>query len=183
MKPFLLILLLGIAPLKWASAEPTHRHSDSEHTTHHDHEDSDRDDKDRHEEDAKEKPTEVEPTAGGVGPGKAVLEASPENGMRLSEKAITTLGLKFRKIEKPLPLVISFSGPTSPIVYHQAETGVYRLRDGWIKLIDVEILKSSPGKVTIQSRELKPGDQFVAEGASLLRVTELDVTSGGGDHD
>jgi hypothetical protein len=171
-----LIATVSAIPFFNVAADETHEHSESEHTAHHDHPQG----KENTEHKDSEKKAEIEASAGGVGPGKAVVEASPVNGMRLSDAAVKTLGLTFQEIETTTIHHV----PAQSIVYHQADIGIYRLREGWIKLVDVEIAKKSPTEVTIKTRELKPRDQIAVRGVSLLRVTELDVTTvGGGDHD
>ena len=105
-----------------------------------------------------------------VGPGKAVLEAKEADGIRLSEKAIRNLNLSFIPVEANSPSRL----PVSALVKFQDFTAVYRKRDGWFKMVEVEprVLNEA---VLISSKDLKPGDELVVENASLLRVVDLDV--------
>jgi hypothetical protein len=96
---------------------------------------------------------EEEEVSANIGAGNAVTEADHEKGFKLSEQARKTLDYKESL----------FSGhvPPSSVVRYQDKTGVYRVRDGWIKLVGPD--------------ELKKGDRVVTGGVALLRVTELDT--------
>lgn len=118
---------------------------------------------------------EEEEVSSSVGPGNAVTAANPETGFQLSEEALKTLGIK----TKTIPTNSTF--PKQAIVTFKDETGVYRLRDGWYKLIEGEIEPQGNGiRFTPNKRQdLRVGDHIVVEGVPLLRVTELDAFSGG----
>jgi len=105
-----------------------------------------------------------------VGPGKAVLEATMENGIRLSEKAANNLELRLSPIQRNGTITI----PTAALVKFQDFYAVYRKRDGWFKMIEVEPLVTN-GTSTVSSKDLKMGDEIVIENAELLRVVDLDV--------
>ncbi|MBI4423515.1 MAG: hypothetical protein HY554_07305 [Elusimicrobia bacterium] len=116
-----------------------------------------------------------------TGQGKAVLEASAKQGLRLSAKALKRLGIKTQRL--------SGSGgyrvPLPALVYSAEEVGVYRLRDGWYKHVDVEISSKDRDSAVVRSGRLRAGDELVIAGAPLLRVAELDVLGGeeaGHDH-
>ncbi len=116
-----------------------------------------------------------------TGPTMAVLEASAKNGLRLSDKALKRLGVKSRKLSGSG----SFRVPLSALVYSAEEVGVYRLRDGWYKHIDVEVSGKDRDSAVVRAPGLKVGDEVVIVGAPLLRVAELDVLGGeeaGHDH-
>lgn len=115
---------------------------------------------------------------------KAVLEISKEKGFRLSESALKTIHVATRAID---------SGPVHSvekraIVYSRDHVGVYRLREGWFKLIEVEILSHEAGTssssavsnsiLKVRSKELEAGDQIAFQGVPLLRVAEMDAFSG-----
>lgn len=90
----------------------------------------------------------------------AVSEYTETNGMKLSEKAIKTIEIEYFKISASSDIT---KIPSSCIVYYGENTGVYRYREGWFKLVKV--------------KELKTGDQVVSQGAPLLRVAEMEVSS------
>lgn len=143
--------------------EPSEEHDDhqgqDEHSEHGEHDD--------HEE---------EPSAG-VGPGKAVLAASKSDGIRLSEKALQTLQIK----TLPIQSVSDLQVPIAALVFHQAETGIYRFRDGWFKLIPVQMRSRKAESARISSPEIQTGDQVAVSGVPLLRVADLEAWGGSGD--
>lgn len=115
-----------------------------------------------------------------TGPAKAVLEATAERGMKLSDKALKRLGVQTVRLAGTGPYRIS----TKALVSSKEEVGVYRLRDGWYKHVDVEVSGKERGSAVIQAKDLRPGDQVAVAGAALLRVAELDVLGGEEvDHD
>jgi hypothetical protein len=134
-------------------------------------------DSDSHEhatEESHEHHGEEHSAATNVGPDSAVLEANPERGFRLSEKAVRALGVEIKPSSGLLP--------KSSVVYFKDETGVYRVRDGWFKLIEGEAEpQGSQIRFTPEHKdELQKNDFIAVKGVPLLRVTELDVFSAGG---
>lgn len=116
-----------------------------------------------------------------VGPDNAVTEADPEKGFKLSDPALKTMGIKTKPVlSHPISDL-----PKEAIVTFQAETGVYRLRDGWFKLIEGKVNTNGMQFQFIpQGKEdIKVGDQIVIHGVSFLRVTELDTFSGSEEGD
>jgi hypothetical protein len=107
--------------------------------------------------------------------GKAVFEISPELGMRLTEKALKNIEVKTLK----LATLSNYSVPPGSIVHFQDQTGVYRLREGWFKLVKVRIIKKNDREAFIDSSELKAQDELVVFGADLLRVAEMDAFGSG----
>jgi hypothetical protein len=116
-----------------------------------------------------------EETPSGVGPGKAILEASKNEGIKLSEIALKTLEV----ITAPIKTTSSLKFPLTGLIFSQAEVGVYRLRSGWFKFIKVKVINRTATEATIQSFELSPGNQIVIQGGDLLRLADLNVWSGG----
>jgi hypothetical protein len=90
-----------------------------------------------------------------TGKGKAVLEATEERGLKLSEKAAKRLGIKTAKLASPSRI------PKTALVQSAEETSVFVVRDGWFKRVHAD--------------DLKGGEMIVIAGAPLLRVAELDV--------
>ena len=104
-----------------------------------------------------------------IGQGKAVIAANEKEGFKLSEKAQKNLSLSFSKVNSP-----SLSVPTSALISFQDFLAIYRLRDGWFRLVEIE--PSIHGEMaTFSSKDLKSGDQVVVSNGGLLRVVELDV--------
>ena len=116
-----------------------------------------------------------------TGQGKAVLEAGAKQGLRLAEKALKRLGIRTQRLVGPG----SYRVPLPALVYAEEEVGVYRLRGGWFKHVDVEVSSKTRDWAIVRSGELRAGDELVIAGAPLLRVAELDVLGGeeaGHDH-
>lgn len=107
-----------------------------------------------------------------VGPDKAVLEADPKKGFRLSEAAAQRIGVKLAKVTS-VPAKV----PPQAIVRIKDEIGVYRVRDGWFKLVHGEV----EGSVFRPEKEgdLRVDDQIAVSGIGLLRIAELDAFSSG----
>ena len=118
---------------------------------------------------------EAEEASSNVGPGNAVTAADPERGIQLSPEALQTL--KIGSVSVPANGVI----PKSAIVTFKDEVGVYRLRDGWFKLVEGSAKNRNSDVVFIphRSSDLRSGDSVVVHGAPLLRVAELDAFSTG----
>lgn len=131
----------------------------NDHAPHHDHEEDSDKDKDEHENE--------EEAAGGVGPNNAVTAADEHDGIKLSPKTIKLIELKTE-------LYDGQTIPKSALVFYQDKIGVYRLRDGWFKLVPVTF----NSQLLPQSKDLRSDDQIVTQAMGLLRVAELDAFSG-----
>lgn len=105
-----------------------------------------------------------------VGPGKAVLEASEERGLRLAPATLKLLDIK----TKPLETVSTISLSVSSLVYFQDFTAIYRERDGWLQMVEIEG-EVKGDNVSFATSELQLGDKVVTQNASLLRVIDLDI--------
>jgi hypothetical protein len=129
-----------------------------------------------HEEDEEHHGEEQEASSS-VGPGNAVPEANSETGFKLSEKALRTLGLQLETIQPQNTYTLS----RSAIVYFKDEAGVYRLRDGWFKLVQGDT-EAQGSQVRFTPKEsFQNGDQIVVKGVPLLRVADLDAFGGSGE--
>ena len=126
---------------------------------------------------------EEEEAPASVGPGKAITAISEEEGLQLSEKAQRRLNLRFVTLSFSSP----YSFPSQGLVYSQFEVGVYRLRKGWFKFVEVEKIRPSQpsaSSLLISSSELQSGDQIVIQGTGLVRVADLEAFGGHkGGHD
>lgn len=120
---------------------------------------------------------EEEAKGPGAGPGKAVLEASKEEGIKLSDKAKATIGIKTIK------LGANFQLPGSALVHERSEFGVYVKKGEWFRYIEVEVENPSAPNVKIESKKVHAGDEIVVSDVSLLRLAELNVWNTGGDND
>lgn len=171
---FLLIKLFSgmliVAPM-WAEDPHDHKHGEVQH-----HEQEAPHKEDRHEEEHEGEAGHDEELSSNIGPGFAVTEADHDQGFKLSEKAVKTLGLEWKPVQNAAALTV----PSSSLVFSKDEAGVYRVRDGWIKLIEgeVEITGKSARFISQEKSAFRSGDQIVTAGVPLLRVTELDTFSG-----
>ncbi len=120
---------------------------------------------------------EEEESAARAGPNFAITEANRKDGLKLSDKAIKTLELQYWSITSTQTHEI----PSKAMVYFKDEAGVYRLRNGWFKLVETKPIRKSDTKVTLSTPELQAGDQIVINGVGLLRIAELEAWGGSGD--
>lgn len=143
-------------------AEKEHRHNEEEKHDHGKEEKHDHDDEDEHEHGHKE--------GGGkaVGPGKAILEVNEEKGFRLSNEAMTTLGVKFKTVESSSPVINA-----ATLVTSKNTIGVYRYREGFFKFIPVIIKQASKTEYSIETRDLRSGDQIVTDDVGLIAITDV----------
>ncbi|MNL80824.1 hypothetical protein D3C87_2077680 [compost metagenome] len=68
--------------------------------------------------------------------------------------------------------------PESAILHSGEEVNVYRLRDDFFKRIDFNKKSQSGGKISLESKDLKSGDQIVTRGLGFLRIAELSAFGG-----
>lgn len=116
-----------------------------------------------------------EESTGGVGHDNAVTAADEDKGIQLAPKAVQAIGI----------LTSQISGtkvPESALVFYQNKVGVYRLRDGWYRLIPLNRVVDGSGYALPRAAFL-PGDRLVIAGVALLRVSELDAFSEETGHD
>ncbi|OYZ23535.1 MAG: hypothetical protein B7Y39_04305 [Bdellovibrio sp. 28-41-41] len=103
----------------------------------------------------------------------AVQEANLKDGFRLTDKAKEAIGVKTKALG-PKPFKLS----ANSLVHYSDKVGVYRLRQGWFKLIEVKKTNQDNGSVLISSSDLKESDDVAVEGVALLRVSEMDAFGG-----
>lgn len=132
-------------------------------------------DKEKHTEgeDEHEHGHEEEEGASRAGPNKALLAISEKHGIQLSDKAKKRLGLTYYSLTNSEVFSIS----NQALVFSRGRVGVYRLREGWFKFVEVQKKQSDASKVSVQSPQLQAGDQIVVQGVALLRVADLDAFS------
>lgn len=104
-----------------------------------------------------------------IGPGKAVIAANEKEGIKLSNKAVKGLELKYAPVNGSQITV-----ERNALIKFQDFLAVYRLRDGWFRMIEIEP-KFQGNHAVFSSKDLQPGDQIVVSNGALLRVVELDV--------
>lgn len=104
-----------------------------------------------------------------IGPGKAVIESSEKEGLRLSQRAVKNLELEYMTATSSTLKV-----PISSLIQFQDFSAVYRERAGWFKMVEIEptLLGES---VQFTSKDILKGDRIVTKNAGFLRVIDLDV--------
>ena len=108
-------------------------------------------------------------------PPHAAIESSPEKGIRLSAAALKSLEVGTEPIGARRE---TYQIPAGALIYSQDRVGVYRMRDGWFKLIKVVLLGRPAARATVRTAEFKPGDRVATRGVALLRVAEMDIEGG-----
>lgn len=107
---------------------------------------------------------------GRVGPGKAVVEASEKEGLRLSDKAVKNLDLDFIVVSKSSTIMI----PVSSLIHFQDFSAIYRERAGLFKMVEIEpVIRGTSAHFT--SKDILPEDRIVTKNAGFIRVIDLDV--------
>jgi hypothetical protein len=102
-----------------------------------------------------------------VGPDKGILQKG-EAGFKLSPEAFSTMALKISDYSGG-----TFTLPSKAVVQIKNEKTVFRLRDGWLKRVAVEIVQKNNDSLIISSTKFRNGDQIVTEGSGFLRIAEI----------
>lgn len=117
---------------------------------------------------------EAQPDSSRFGAGKAIEAFDKEQGFKMSEKALKSLGVQFSKLDGNGPWYV----PKSAIVHMKQSAGIYRRFEGWISLVFVNVEKSQNGLVAIRSEDLEAQDEVAISGSAFLRMTEADLNAG-----
>lgn len=113
-----------------------------------------------------------------VGPNKGITSFDEENGFALSDESKKTFSLQTQDLTGSSP----WSLPQSALLFTGEEKSVYRLRDGFFKRIDVEVIKKDKDRMIVKSEDLKKGDAVVIKGVGFIRIAEVDATSEESSH-
>lgn len=149
-----------------------HEHDKNKNTDQEEHADHD----DEHSEhgDAHDGHGEHEQENSQVGADKGILEASEEQGIKLSPEAEKNF-----EIEK---VVVTNSNSTNiskdAVVTSGVEVNLYRYRDGFYKRIDFMKLSKNGIILTISSKDLMKGDSIVTRGLGFILVAEIAAFGG-----
>lgn len=95
-------------------------------------------------------------------------------GFQLSQEAVKNFELKMRKLQGRGPWPVS----KRSVLRSGEETNLYRLRDGFFKRIDFQIVKMSNDQLLIVSKDLRDGDEIAVSGLGFLRIAELAALGG-----
>ncbi|MEK2646329.1 hypothetical protein [Bdellovibrio sp. BCCA] len=109
-----------------------------------------------------------------VGPDKGIISFDEHDGFKLSSEAIKNFDLKTVALKGSNPWEV----PANAVLYSGEEVNVYRLRDGFYKRIDFDLISKNGSQIKIKSKDLQTGDELVVQGVGFLRTAEI-VASGG----
>lgn len=192
------LLVLSLSPAVWSQdgEHKDHEHKDHKHEEEgqpHKHEDHDEEEaheghshkdekKGGHAHGAEESDHEEEGGHGhghgesgsNVGPEKGILEASEDSGIRLSPQALKNFEIQTTRLSGAGPWTL----PSTARLLTGEEANLYRLRNGFFKRIDFNLLKKTPEQITVSSKALKAGDEVVINGIGFLRISELAAFGG-----
>ena len=144
------------------------KHGDHDEEKHDDHDEEKHDDhgEDKHADHGEDRHDDHENSKFGVG--KAIEAFEPSRGFKLSTESIGTLGIKFKEVSNN-----SFVVDRSSLVISKELKGLYFLRDGFFKLLNVEFRSINDDKYRVTVKEMKDGDKLVTDGVELLRVADV----------
>jgi hypothetical protein len=108
----------------------------------------------------------------------AVMAFDPDEGFKMRDLALQTLGIRFHKLDNTAP----WRAAKQSLVYIKHTTGVYRRLNGWISFVLVNVKAKKGDTVMIESEDLQAGDEIAVEGALYLRMTEADLNSDTADN-
>lgn len=109
-----------------------------------------------------------------VGPDKGILEADEHDGFKLSPEALKNFDIKTQKLRGKGPWSLTKRAQ----VRTGEETNFFRLREGFFKRIDFQVVRKSSEEVFVNSKELQDGDEIVTSGMGFLRIAELAAFGG-----
>jgi len=104
----------------------------------------------------------------GVGPDKGIIEKNENDGFKFSQEAIKTIGYKTINYQTEI-----FEIPTKALVQVKDDKSIYRLRNGWFKRVDIQIIKKNADSILLKASDLKSGDQIVVTEVGYLRIAEV----------
>lgn len=109
-----------------------------------------------------------------VGPDKGILEASEDDGIKLSPEAEKNFEIEKFEVSN----FNSISIEKSTLVTSGVETNIYRYRNGFYKRIDFKILTRNGNKLAINSKDLSKGDSIVTKGLGFILIAEIAAFGG-----
>lgn len=145
------------------------------HSKHADHDEKDEhaehDEKDEHADHDEKDGHEDEHGHGegkAVGAGKAITEVDEKKGFKLSPEAMKTLNVGFQIVSGS-----EFTISTESLVSFKKINGVYRFRDGYFKLVDVTLLKTTKDGYHVNAPLVENGDQILIKAVGLVRIADV----------
>lgn len=154
------------------NAEEKHQHDEDKNTDHEEH--ADHDDEHSEHEEAHDDHSEHEEENSQVGADKGILEASEEQGIKLSPEAEKNFEIEKIVVTNSNSINIS----KDAVVTSGMEVNLYRYRDGFYKRIDFVKLSKNGNTLTIRSKDLRKGDSIVTRGLGFILVAEIAAFGG-----
>lgn len=152
--------------------EEKHQHDEDKNTDHEEH--ADHDDEHSEHEEAHDDHSEHEEENSQVGADKGILEASEEQGIKLSPEAEKNFEIEKVVVTNSNSINIS----KNAIVTSGVEVNLYRYRDGFYKRIDFVKLSKNGNTLMISSKDLRKGDSIVTRGLGFILVAEIAAFGG-----
>lgn len=109
-----------------------------------------------------------------VGPYKGIIEASERKGFKLSQEAFKNFEITSKKLNGDGPWTI----PAMAIIRSGEEINLFRIRGGFFKRIDFEVMSKNESELKVDSDDLRENDEVVISGLGFLRTAELAVFGG-----
>lgn len=106
-----------------------------------------------------------------IGPDKAIMEYDKKKGIKFSKEAISTLNLRLHKITSNKN---EFRIPKEGLIQDQNQYGIYIYKNGFFRLIFVDVLGSKQQEKTILVRpkvKIAPGAKVLGKNANLVHVS------------
>lgn len=109
-----------------------------------------------------------------VGPDKGITDANEKDGFKLSKEAKEKFQIMSQKYTGEKSVTVARTG----IFFGLQENNLFRIRNGFYKRVDFNVIAKTPSQWTISSSELQLGDEIVTNGVGYLRIVE--IQAGGG---
>ena len=108
------------------------------------------------------------------GPDKGILEASEKQGIKLSPEAEKNFEISKSKVINASSIEL----PKSAIVTAGTEINLFRLRNGFYKRVDFNLISKGANSIVVKSTDLIAGDEIVTAGMNFIRLAELAAFGG-----
>lgn len=120
-----------------------------------------------------------------IGADQGITEFKKDLGFKLSSEAFKRLGIQS---VKPTNSAAGVTVPASALVRTLKKSYVFRIQNGFIKGIDIDLIQAKKAQLIFKSTELTPNDEIITQGVGFLRILDLGLGSAGeedehGDHE
>lgn len=161
MKYLILLLMITVSLLSFAS-EDDHNHDEKTEKEHHHDERSNHDDHDDHGDHHAHGSTKA------IGEGKAITVVDEEKGFSLSKESLDFMQVNFKNA---IDSIIEI--PKEALVISRRDKGIYRLRKGFLKFVPVKNIQEKASNYQITLKDGEFGDRIAITRTDLLRVADI----------